>query len=230
MAQMVRHTSDFSYRGLAYAIVLHGAVFLGAGSLLDRPAEFGTELGRSSLEIDWVAAPEEIHPNGPPPIALEQPNLEAWVTTAPNPEEFPIPQLVKEDPQTVSLQRPKPILLTQDSVAKGDGSSPTPGKEETTLHSKEGALSNAQPDYLRNPPPRYPFQARKLRQEGLVLLQVRVSEQGTAQSVTLKQSSGFHLLDESALRAVQTWTFSPARVGPFAISTEVDVPIRFELD
>lgn len=83
--------------------------------------------------------------------------------------------------------------------------------------------------YLNNPRPAYPLLARKLGLEGLVVLRVQVSAQGTPEQVALAQTSGAPLLDEAAQRAVQGWKFVPARRGDTPIAHIVDVPVRFQL-
>jgi protein TonB len=83
--------------------------------------------------------------------------------------------------------------------------------------------------YLNNPRPAYPPIARKLGLEGLVLLRVDVSAKGTPEKVVVAQTSGTELLDEAAMRAVQGWTFVPARRGETPIAHAVEVPIRFQL-
>ena len=87
----------------------------------------------------------------------------------------------------------------------------------------------AQPLYRNNPEPTYPLAARRRRQEGVVLLLVRVTAQGRASHVALKQTSGFKLLDEAASASVLTWNFEPARVGTDAIESDIEVPVRFRL-
>ncbi len=83
--------------------------------------------------------------------------------------------------------------------------------------------------YLNNPRPAYPPIARKLGLEGLVLLRVEVSAKGTPEKIVIAQTSGAALLDEAAMRAVQGWTFVPARRGETPVAHPVEVPIRFQL-
>ena len=113
---------------------------------------------------------------------------------------------------------------------RGDGSSEVPGKDSTTLHSMGGAETLAQPNYLKNPAPRYPLKAKKDEQEGIVLLLAKVNSSGAAGQVSVKSSSGFPLLDEAALKAVERWKFKPAKIGSVAIESQVEIPIRFQLD
>ena len=83
--------------------------------------------------------------------------------------------------------------------------------------------------YLNNPRPAYPPMARRLGIEGLVVLRVQVSAKGTPDQVAVAQTSGTQVLDEAALRAVQGWSFVPARLGEKPIAHVVDVPVRFQL-
>ncbi|HNM63771.1 energy transducer TonB [Accumulibacter sp.] len=85
-------------------------------------------------------------------------------------------------------------------------------------------------DYLRNPKPVYPPAARRLGEEGRVVLRVRVSAEGMPVLVEVKQSSGFPRLDEAARTAVEHWRFVPARQGSEAIESSVLVPLQFALD
>jgi TonB family protein len=85
------------------------------------------------------------------------------------------------------------------------------------------------PAYYRNPPPPYPGEARRLKEEGLVRLYVQLDSQGKVVSVSVSQSSGFSLLDEAALSTVKGWQFKPARMAGIAVSTSVNIPVLFRL-
>ena len=81
------------------------------------------------------------------------------------------------------------------------------------------------------PAPSYPSMALRLRQEGRVLLRVLVDEQGRPTQVTIEQSSGVRLLDDTALKIVQArWHFVPARRDGVAISAYALVPIVFKIN
>jgi len=84
-------------------------------------------------------------------------------------------------------------------------------------------------NYLSNPEPEYPFQSRRLREQGLVKLRVHVTEAGRAGEVMLYASSGFERLDKAALEAVKRWQFQPARRAGTPVAGWVIVPVRFEL-
>ncbi|HBE76199.1 MAG TPA: hypothetical protein DDW65_00190 [Firmicutes bacterium] len=82
---------------------------------------------------------------------------------------------------------------------------------------------------LRGIKPRYPAAARKAGWEGIVLVRVLVDSRGAASMVSIRESSGFPALDESALQAVKKWRFSPATQGRKPIASFHDVRVRFHL-
>lgn len=83
--------------------------------------------------------------------------------------------------------------------------------------------------YLRNPAPAYPPQARRLGEQGQVVLRVLVNDAGLAEQIELQTSSGSARLDQAALSTVRAWRFVPARRGDKPISAWVAVPIHFKL-
>ena len=85
-------------------------------------------------------------------------------------------------------------------------------------------------EYLHNPVPEYPPMAKRRGEQGRVLLRVTVSETGEPVVVLVSQSSGYALLDQSALQAVKNWQFVPARFNNHAVASEVTVPVRFTLE
>lgn len=89
--------------------------------------------------------------------------------------------------------------------------------------------SLARPRYSQNAPPAYPALARLRGQEGIVILNAEILPEGKAGIVKIKSSSGYAALDQSALDAVRTWTFEPARKKGRSVAAWVDIPVRFVL-
>lgn len=85
------------------------------------------------------------------------------------------------------------------------------------------------PRYLNAARPAYPLMARMRGYEGVVLLAVEVLTDGRAGEVRIKKSSGYDLLDQSALNAVRVWRFEPARKIDTPLVMTVDIPVRFSL-
>jgi TonB family protein len=91
------------------------------------------------------------------------------------------------------------------------------------------AVSLAVPRYRENTNPTYPLIARIRGQQGIVILSVEIFTDGSVGSLKIKKSSGYTVLDKSALEAVKTWKFEPGRkIGKPTIMW-VDVPVKFIL-
>lgn len=84
-------------------------------------------------------------------------------------------------------------------------------------------------DYLKNPAPRYPLEARRAREQGTVRLKVLVTPDGRVGEIRVLRSSGHDRLDEAALKAVRGWRFAPARQAGTPVAAWVIVPVPFQL-
>lgn len=84
--------------------------------------------------------------------------------------------------------------------------------------------------YLKNPRPDYPRAARRMGEQGKVVLRVYVSTTGTAEKIEIGTSSGSRRLDDAARLAVEQWRFVPARQGEVPVAAWVIVPITFALE
>ena len=88
----------------------------------------------------------------------------------------------------------------------------------------------AVPHYHLIPKPSYPSRSRELGEEGIVIVAVLVSKDGTVLQVYVTESSGYPLLDGSALTTVkEKWHFKPGLRRGHAISSWVRVPIKFSI-
>jgi periplasmic protein TonB len=87
----------------------------------------------------------------------------------------------------------------------------------------------ADASHLNNPPPAYPSLSRRMREEGKVLLDVHILEDGRVGEIKLRRSSGFSRLDQAALSAVKRWRYVPARQGGKAIAYWYVQPVQFTL-
>lgn len=172
------------------------------------------------------------------PSAATLPVTPPPVAPVPSPTEEPVPTktivpLPAEAAEEIVLPAPAPVVPVTTTSATatapiGDNSSPTPGKDFTTTAGNPTAL--AKPDYRKNPEPEYPLAARRRGQQGTVLLNITVNARGQATEISLKQSSGYELLDQAALQAVKTWEFEPARIRNLAMESKIEVPVRFKLN
>lgn len=143
-------------------------------------------------------------------------------------EAEPLPQLVASAPE---VDAPGPVAAPVEPIepeaAQAVMEPDTPVEPVVLEEPIEQPRFNA--NYLDNPAPGYPAVSRRLREEGRVLLRVRVDASGTPSQVTLHQSSGFDRLDVRAAETVRRWKFVPARQGGAPVAAWVIVPIQFSL-
>jgi TonB family protein len=122
-------------------------------------------------------------------------------------------------------------------VSSGDGSGMGRGSGKGTGTGRgggrggfgQGGSGGSRPRYIENPKPDYPLEARNKGYEGKVLLQVEVLLNGRVGDIFVKESSGYEVLDQSALDTVKKWRFIPAKKGEVPIPCWVNVPITFQL-
>lgn len=149
---------------------------------------------------------EEPTPNEPPPV--QPPPIQQQTKPV---ESKPVPQ---QQENTVHVPEPVPAPVPEP-LAKVPDAPIVPAKGYA--------------GYLSNPAPEYPDVALERGWEGEVILRVKVSPEGQALQVDVQQSSGKKLLDDTAVKTVKRWRFSPAKQGNQAIEGWVEVPIGFEL-
>ncbi|MBS0396095.1 MAG: energy transducer TonB [Proteobacteria bacterium] len=77
--------------------------------------------------------------------------------------------------------------------------------------------------------PLYPAAARRLGEQGAVLVRVRVGADGRAHDVEIAGSSGSPRLDEAAVAAVRRWRFEPAATAGGPIESWTTLRVRFRL-
>ena len=134
-------------------------------------------------------------------------------------------------PKRTVKPRPIPKAPPPSPVAKAAEPVPVEAQPADDAPAPESSITlprfNA--DYLNNPPPVYPTLARRLGEQGTVLLRARVRADGTSAEVSIHRSSGSDRLDQAALKAVRQWRFIPARQGGAAVAAPVLIPILFTL-
>ena len=88
----------------------------------------------------------------------------------------------------------------------------------------------AYPLYKENTPPVYPEIARVRGYEGIVLVSAEVLPSGRVGELKVRKSSGYAILDQSAIKAVKPWKFEPARKSGNPFTAWVELPIKFILN
>jgi protein TonB len=172
----------------------------------------------------------------PAPLAVLSVSL-----LTPEVPEAPKPEIVPPRPRPVE-KRPTPRPAREAAPLAMPAEAPAPPSaplvEASTVPPAPTFAPPASPaptqprfdaDYLDNPRPAYPALARRLGEQGRVVLRVRVAADGLPLDVALQAGSGSPRLDQAAIDTVRRWKFVPARLGGEAIAATVLVPIVFSL-
>lgn len=146
----------------------------------------------------------------------------------------PVKTETQKVPSPVPLpSRPSPLpSKTPSVIGKETHQSPVTSdlKAQVVAKNKPSPpVTQAYPANDGNPPPKYPTLARRRGWEGTVLLSVWVSESGSVNNILILQSSGYPLLDKTALKAVARYRFVPGRKGDHPMAMRVQVPVDFRL-
>lgn len=209
--------------GFSASVGLHAALLIGVvvaarDSAVVRPPM------RVSLVYVADAREEVALSAAPPTVSAPKPGA---------PETRPAPvrrahPTSKRAPVSTPIAAPAPVAVAAAAPVDQVGAAADEWSAEATGRRAEPG-EPARPRYSVNPAPEYPGSSRRRREEGLVLLRVRVTSLGRADRVEVAHSSGHSALDEAAVRAVRDWEFEPARIGPVPIECEVEVPVHFTL-
>ncbi len=206
----------------AAALFMHGLILCGGAMAFVRAPQYGVESSSGGMEVYLTAAL---------PATAEKDITQDKVEDAEEAaRELDEDGLNKEKAKLKDDQEKKEYSFVNKTKFTGDGSSPETGENKTTFYSAGGGNVEDKPGYMKNPPPTYPQTALERGQQGLVLLSTEIDPSGRAKKVEIKQSSGFRLLDEAALKAVKKWKFEPAKFGTMAVESKADIPIRFVLE
>jgi protein TonB len=63
-----------------------------------------------------------------------------------------------------------------------------------------------------------------------VILEVLDNPEGRVDDLKILTSSGYAVLDRSAVKSVRTWVFKPAKKGDEVVAMWVQVPVQFKLE
>ncbi|WP_426167129.1 TonB family protein [Sandarakinorhabdus sp. DWP1-3-1] len=130
-------------------------------------------------------------------------------------------------PDTVRRDSPidEPVMLDgSNGNAAGDIANARPVTPAgPTVIARLDTRSSAQPPY--------PAAARRMGEEGSVIVHVRIGRDGRVLAASLGRSSGSPRLDAAAVaHALAHWRFSPALDAGVAVAAERDITVRFRLD
>jgi len=182
----------------------------------------------AALICSW---PARLNPAPPNPAAISllivaqtpsrQPAVRPKYTAAPAAVPPAPPNIIATAPTAI---QPKPPAALPRAAP--------PGMVETkTVPQQDGdGFVAAQPVAGSvNQPPEYPAEAIAHGEQGDVLLSIHVLPNGEADSVSVTQSSGYRILDESAAKAVWKWRFAPSTLSGQPVPSVIPYRIHFSL-
>ena len=155
-------------------------------------------------------------PRQVPPGTVDAPSRATAAVTAPSSQAAP----------AVAAANAAPPAAAVPAGAAANARGQTPGTP--AVNAVPGGETRAA-RLLSAPRPDYPPLARQLGEQGVVLVRLSINEQGRVGAVTLQRSSGFSRLDKAAQAAVWQWRFAPQLDGGKAVATELELPVRFNL-
>ena len=206
---------------LSLSIIVH--LVIGALFIFGLSSDMNYTLGLSKADLLWVSLPtgsgkalpsQGVKNNGPKQFL---------------PNKAPVPVTTAKDIVVQSYERTKSgSSKTSGAAVKDNSGNPALSNTMQTAGSSS-AFVTANPLYRENAPPVYPAIAKLRGYEGLVMVNAEILPDGRVGSAAISKSSGYAILDQSAIAAVKLWRFEPAKKEgkPFAI--RVKLPIKFVL-
>lgn len=217
----------------AHLSLVWGFWLISEWRLSDDPFALNIELvtaGAEVLDVALIDAPESVAEASVEPLNQTVQPPAASAPTQPQVE--PLPETLTPQPQPQSQPQPitKPAPQPQPTTAKqAQSQQPRPATQPITVAAAPMAAPDVGPKPTSSPKPPYPLTAFKAKQEGRVVLELEVLEDGAVGQVRLAQSSAVESLDESALATVKKWKYSPAQKGGQIVKQWIRVSILFEV-
>ena len=196
----------FLLLGFTASMALHATLFFSRPSITTTQ-DFAVQPSDFSVEITMIET------SAGQPETVQEPVLATPLPTSDTADTAPTPYSLAP---TLPTPDPSPRLLPTPSTSQ----LPPAPASSTVL---------ARPNPSKNSAPIYPDVARKKGWEGSVLLRAQISAQGTVERITLLQSSGCEILDQSATTAVRKWHFHPQTIQGQPTPSTVEIPVKFTL-
>lgn len=207
-----------------------------------------------SIQATMVEAPEPepIPEPSPEPPVLTSEQGEREIASVPEKaiaeeQQTPPPPVKKEvhQPPVKPVVKPQPVrpkTTAERQPAARPAPEPSPAAPEATpgqltLASKGNLMQNnpgAQPKQVASvgcvvPQPDYPRRAKRLQQEGDVLVRLVINPEGRLIRHDIARSSGYDALDQAAVEAVAQARCTPYRENGQAITVMTIQPVNFRL-
>ena len=174
------------------------------------------------------------------PAPQEAATLFVNFMAAPTPKAEEPAQALPPRPQTREKSPPRQLLAATPVSAAADDVTPQPPLQPVqpieappapapTVASPVAIASELSVVCPEHAPPAYPSIARRMGEEGTVILRVELDERGRVALAKIATGSGHPRLDEAALAAIQTWRCTPAQRDGQPLRATALQPIKFIL-
>jgi protein TonB len=205
---------------LGAIVGLHIAFFyaLQSGLLHQAAQALPKEVFASFITPD--PAPQPAAPK-PPTIPKTVPVVKKAVTRPP-----PVAPAINPTPSQQAITAPTATAKSIEPPAVAAPAAPAPSAPTAPTQPK--VVSGI--EYIQEPQADYPPIARKMGEEGTVIVHVLVNEKGRAERADIKKSSGSSRLDEAARKAVLRGLYKPYMEDGKAIAVTANIPITFNLN
>ncbi len=200
------------------------------------------------LEMVWVslAGPQTAAPHPAPVKTVAAGGQKTKAAPAPAPA--PAPSAATDEALSAPPARPEVQAFAPASEKAGGGLSTARDASGLVAYAAAGApvaasdaggapapaavpvFANAYPLYRENPPPAYPAVARQMGYQGVVYVQAEILTDGRVGRTMIRKSSGYAILDQTAIKAVRRWKFEPAKKSGVPCATWAELPIKFVID
>ena len=194
--------------------VLHALVI--GGILTHRVMVQHKHVPEAVALLDIPAAPPP--PQEAPKVVVETPP----VVIPP-----PVFEIENRPPSITAVvsENPPPPQPAPSAVAVAEGP-PSPAPPRPPAVVSGGDLSATM---VQAVPPRYPYESRRMKEQGTVVLDVLLAPDGHVERCAVRTSSGSPRLDNAALDAVRRWRWSPMIRDGVAVAVRGLVEIPFIL-
>jgi periplasmic protein TonB len=201
---------------IATTLLLHAAA---VGSIVHLQSEQGTAQSKlQPFAVTLVSSPGLMTASAP---AATKPDI--------------APSRAASD-QFVASEQPSKSQALTETTGGNTASAPPQASGDTSPSSTSSSSASTTKTSVSwasyadsNQQPVYPLLSRRQEEQGTVILRILVTAHGTADRVQVRQTSGYPLLDASAVSAVQQWRFNPASVNNKPIAEWYQIAIPFTL-
>lgn len=215
----------------AFSFAGYGA---GYGASRPRPLVLAVVIAMHALALTVLLTHKIILEQKAPPEAMLVVDLPRLAPTPPQtaivPEvQMEIPEILVPPPmiEVASETRPTVTARLAEPVAAAVRAPGNPGT--VSIPTVGSTLEALPPTMIEAVPPRYPFESRQRKEQGTVVLDVRLAPSGRVEQIAIHTSSGSPRLDKAALDAVRRWRWSPMLRDGVAVAVHGLVEIPFVL-